>query len=81
MSAEIRIQVTVSLGDDPTATAAPAKTVLLAWEAFTTAIKGTTVIANDFYLGPGKQRRRRRAGRPGLSGATRLTVAEPPSAA
>lgn len=75
MSAEIRIAVTVSLGDDPTATAAPAKVVLLAWEAFTAAIKGTTVIANDFYLGPGKQRRRRRSVRP------RLAVAEPPSAA
>lgn len=75
MSAEIRINVTVSLGDDPTATAAPAKVVLLAWEAFTAAIKGTGVVVNDFYCGPGKQRRRRRTGRP------RLAVAEPPTAA
>lgn len=73
MPAEIRINVTVSLPDEPTATAAPAKVVFLAWEAFTAAIKGVDLIANDFYLGPTKQRRRRRS-KPRL-------VAEPPSAA
>lgn len=72
MPAEIRIAVTVSLPDDPTATA-PAKTVFLAWEQFITAIKGTEVIANDYYHGPAKQRRRRRS-KPRL-------VSEPPSAA
>lgn len=72
MSSEVRITVTVRLPDEPTGGALPAKQVLLAWEAFTTAIKGTEVIANDFYLGPTKQRRRRR-GRPKL--------VEPPSAA
>lgn len=75
MPDEIRINVVVHLPDEPTGGALPAKTVLLAWEAFTAAIKGTDVIANNFYCGPAKQRRRRRVGRP------KLTVAEPPSAA
>ena len=73
MSDEIRISVTVRLPDDPTGTATPARTVLLAWEAFTEAIKDTSVIGNDFYLGPARQRRRRRKGKPQL--------VEPPSAA
>ena len=73
MPDEIRINVVVHLPDKPTDTALPAKTVLLAWEQFTTAIKSCDVIANDFYCGPGKQRRRRR-GRPRL-------VSEPPTAA
>lgn len=73
MPAEIRINVVVQLPDDPTGTALPGKQVFLAWEAFTAAIKGTTVIANDFYLGPGKIRRRRRS--------KLRVVSEPPSAA
>lgn len=75
MNSEIRISVSVALPDDPTGAAAPAKTVFLAWEQFTNAIKGADVVANDYYHGPAKQRRRRR-GRP-----PRLAVAEPPSAA
>ena len=75
MSSEIRINVTVHLPDEPTGTAMPAKQVLLAWEAFTTSIKGTDVIVNDFYLGPSKQSRRKR-GRPKLP-----KLVEPPSAA
>lgn len=73
MPAEIRIAVLVSLPEDPTGHAAPAKQVLLAWEAFTAAIKSCDVIGNDFYLGPSKQRRRRRS-KPRL-------VSEPPTAA
>ena len=73
MPAEIRINVVVALPDDPTSAASPAKTVLLAWEAFTAAIKPCGVIANDFYLGPGKIRRRRRS--------KLRVVSEPPSAA
>ena len=61
MSSEIRIAVVVRLPEEPTGTALPAKTVLLAWEAFTTAIKGTELVTNDFYFGPAKQRRRRRS--------------------
>jgi hypothetical protein len=60
MSSEIRIAVVVRLPEEPTGTALPAKTVLVAWEAFTTAIKGTEVVSNDFYMGPQKQRRRRK---------------------
>lgn len=44
MPAEIRINVTVSLPDEPTGTALPAKQVLLAWEAFTAAITYQSVI-------------------------------------
>jgi hypothetical protein len=79
MSDEVRISVRVRLPDEPTGTALPAKTVLLAWEAFTAAIKGTDVIANDFYLGPADpppiRMRYRRVRRP------RLVTTEPPSAA
>lgn len=73
MPAEIRINVVVQLPDEPTGGALPAKQVFLAWEAFTAAIKGSDVIANDFYLVPPKQRRRRRS-KPRL-------VSEPPTAA
>lgn len=73
MSREIRVNITVLLPEDTVSGAAPAKQVLLAWEQFTTAIKGTEVIVNDFYLGPSKIRRRRRS-KPRL-------VSEPPSAA
>lgn len=73
MPDEIRISVLVQIPDDPTSKALPAKQVLLAWEAFTAAIKGCEVIGNDFTIGPAKQRRRRRKGR--------LQVVEPPSAA
>lgn len=72
MNTEIRLSVTVPLPDDPAAVASTTVTVLSAWAQFTTAIKGTGVIGNDFYVGPTKQRRRRR-GRPKL--------VEPPSAA
>ena len=72
MPDEIRITVTVRLPDEPTGGALPAKQVLLAWEAFTTSIKGTDVIVNDFYCGPSKMRRRRRS---------KPKLVEPPSAA
>lgn len=73
MSREIRLAVTVPLPDDPTTTATTAKTALLAWEQFTAAIKGSGAIVDDFYVGPTKQRRRRRS-KPRL-------VSEPPTAA
>ena len=72
MSAEVRISIVIALPDEPTGGALPAKTAMLAWEAFTAAIKnGCDVKRNDFYLV--EVRRRRRKGR--------LQVVEPPSAA